>query len=699
MKATSPKVSVILEYHANTSKRHMNAAIFSTDKHPAGRLILVVLVAVAIYCLYYFGLCNMPIIGTPTFRIDFFVTTIERADNDLLRSIIHARPVSELYVYAQALIAKSFLNGQTSFIIYPIQHIALLIYFFSIAFVVKDILREELPAMTILAAWLLFMTNPGILGNIYKLETIVGTLSMVFGGLSLVFLARWNSDKKSINAILFLGFYSLSIYAKEDFILPPALLLGWYIVKDGSWKSQLNTHKWLVVTVIAVLVGFLAFNKLVIPSRSYMDPESAVNSPYFMTLNPVSLVKVFLYYTTGVGLHITILTIFYLAASIIAILSRTKIKETIFVGLIAGSLMAPYLIMPNHVFPYYGINWWVWQCIMPFALLKVIFPRASTALAITAGICILVPGINGILRQRSTNWHQSNYLRTKFAISDNIRETLIRYRKELNREKIVGVVGVGPTQIDQSPWQGNGETAFYLKDDLGVTNQWIVFVKSGGADYVINEAPVKTVEHNADTPNVYVEGIGGLRQHKNLPLLVFHPDGTGTFMDYAGNNLDNRSEFSLPPFPLPASGKDVRRKIAASEDYQYLRGFHTPEAGNGRWLSDNNVVLLAPQAGDRFELLAYTLPATAYRGGVAPRVTVSFNGCSAGSEKPTPGRLSKILFVIPDSCGITAGTPVNVRIKIDNLVDTSKQGDKRSLSILSKELGFVRGSGQLADSP
>jgi len=677
----------------------MNAITASMNRHHTWKLFSIALAATAIYCFYYFILCQMPIFGTPTFRIDFFATTTGRADDGLLRSLIHARPVSELYVYAQALIARSFLNGQTSFIIYPIQHIALLIYFFSIAFVVKDILREELPAMTILAAWLLFITNPGILGNAYKLETIVGTLSMVFGGLSLVFLARWNGEKKSINAILFFGFYSLSIFAKEDFILPPALLLGWYIVKDGNWKSQLNTHKWLVVTIIAILIGFLAFNKLVIPSRSYMDPESAVNSPYFMTLNPVSLVKVFLYYTTGVGLHITILTIFYLAASIIAILSRTKIKETIFVGLITGSLMAPYLIMPNHVFPYYGINWWVWQCIMPFALLKIIFPRANTALAIAAGICILVPGVNGILRQRSANWHQSNYLRNKFAISNNIRDTLIRYRKELNSARMVGVVGVGPTQIDQSPWQGNGETAFYLKDDLGVTNEWIVFVKSGSADYVINEAPDKTAERNADTPNVYVESIDELRQRENLPLLVFHPDGTGTFMDYAGNNLDYPSEFSLPPFPLPASGKDVRRKIAASEDYRYLRGFNTPEAGNGRWLSDNNIILLAPQSGDRFELLAYTPPAAAYRNGMAPRVIVSFNGCPAGSEMPTPGRLSKILFAIPDSCRIAAGTPVNVRIKIDNLVDTSRQGDKRSLGVLSKELGFVNDPGQLVDSP
>lgn len=677
----------------------MNAITTSMDKHRARELLPVALAAAALYCLYYFVLCNMPIIGTPTFRIDFFVATIGRANDSLAQSLFHARPISELCIYAQALLAKHFLDGQTSLVIYPVQHITLLLYFFSITLVIERILKERLPVVTILAAWLLFMTNPGILGNVYKLETIVGTLSMVFGGLSLVFLTSWEGNRKNINAALFLGFYSLSIFAKEDFILPPIFLLGWYIARDSGWKSRFIAHKWLVAAIVAILIVFLAFNKLMLPSRSYMDPQSAANSPYFMTLNPVSLIKVLLYYTTGVGLHIIILTIFYLLASIVAISTGTKIRETIFVGLTIGGLMAPYMIMPNHLFPYYGINWWAWQCIISFALFKIIFPRANTALATAAGACIIVPIINGVLHQRSAGWHQSSYLRTKFAISNNIRETLIRYRKELNREKIVGVVGVGPTQIDQSPWQANGETAFYLKNDLGVTSQWIVFVKSGSADYVIDEAPVKTVERYADTPNVYVEGVGGLSQHKDLPLLLFHPDGTGTFMKHAGNALDNSGEFSLPPFPLPASGKGVRRNIAASEDYEYLRGFHSPEAENGRWLSDNNVILLVPQLGDQFELLAYTLPAAAYRNGTAPRVTVSFNGCPAGSEEATPGRLSKILFAIPDSCGITAGAPVNVRIKIDNLVDTSRQSDKRSLSILGKELGFVSGPNQLHDSP
>jgi len=273
------------------------------------------------------------------------------------------------------------------------------------------------------------------------------------------------------------------------------------------------------------------------------------------------LVKVLLYYTTGVGLHIIILTLLYLVVSIVAISTRTKIGETIFVGLTIGGLMAPYLIMPNHVFSYYGINWWAWQCIMSFALLKVIFPRASTALATAAGVCILIPGVNGILHQRSIDWHQSNYFQSKFAISNNIRETLIRYRKDLNKAGIVGVVGVGPTQIDQSPWQGNGETAFYLKSDLGITSRWIVFVKSSDANYVINGAPVRRIERAADTPDVYVEGVTELVRHKDLPLLVFHSDGTGTFMNHSGDPLDSSAQLPPPLLGLPVSGKDVRRKL------------------------------------------------------------------------------------------------------------------------------------------
>jgi hypothetical protein len=73
----------------------------------------------------------------------------------------------------------------------------------------------------------------------------------------------------------------------------------------------------------------------------------------------------------------------------------------------------------------------------------------------------------------------------------------------------------------------------------------------------------------------------------------------------------------------------------------------------------------------------------------APKVTVSFNGCAAPAQRSKPDGVSKLNFPIPDSCGLTPGQPVNIRIEIDNLIDVATTRDQRALAVLGKELGFV----------
>ena len=215
------------------SKFHMNTNSSATGRSWNEQPVIAISMAAALYCIYYFIFCKLPIIGTPTFRIDYFAATVTRADDDLMRSLFHSRPISELYVYIQAILAKYFLDGQTKYIIYPFQHAALLVYFFSISKIIESIFKVRVHTLTFLAAWILFITSPGLIGDVYKLETIVGTVSMFFGGLALIALSRWERNRGQFGAIVFVLFYAFSIFAKEDFILPPLFLLGWYLVRDG----------------------------------------------------------------------------------------------------------------------------------------------------------------------------------------------------------------------------------------------------------------------------------------------------------------------------------------------------------------------------------------------------------------------------------------------------------------------------------
>jgi len=493
--------------------------------------------AAIIYSVYYFVFCKLPIIGTPTFRIDYFVTTITGTDGGIMQYLIHSRPVSELYVYIQTVLANYFLDGQAKYIIYPFQHLALLVYFLSASKAIESIFKTRLHILTFLAAWVLFITNPGIIGGVYKLETIVGTVSMLFGGLALVILSRWEHNRTHSAAIAFVSFYALSIFAKEDFILPPLLLLGWYLFKDGEWKRQLLAHKWLLSSVAFLLIFFVVFNKFIIPGRSFIEPIDKAKSPYFMTLNPISMAKVAFYYFVDEGRHIRVLSAFYAVATLAALALEKKWKETLLILLIVSGLMAPYLIMPNHKFSYYAIKWWVWQAIASLIIIQIIFTKREAIVTALISVAVLAPALVNLSQHRGTAWNQSAYFRDRFAKSENVKRTLLANRKEINARKQVAVVGIGPGEIEQSPWQGNGEIDFFLRRDMGVDPKWIVFVKSTDASYIVT-GDLETGLSLA--PEIAVKNIKEIDRYKDLPRLVFGPDGNGKFIEHqSANDLED----------------------------------------------------------------------------------------------------------------------------------------------------------------
>lgn len=146
---------------------------------------------------------------------------------------------------------------------------------------------------------------------------------------------------------------------------------------------------------------------------------------------------------------------------------------------------------------------------------------------------------------------------------------------------------------------------------------------------------------------------------------------------------------SLTPLPLVAGTAPVRRHIEAAENYAYLRGFNQSEGANGRWLTDDNQVLLTPQPGDIFEMTVYAVPIDRYEVHRAPNIIVSFDGCRAPQQAAVPGRMSYLVFAIPARCGISAGKPVSIRIEVDNLVESGITYDARALGVVAKSFGFV----------
>lgn len=146
---------------------------------------------------------------------------------------------------------------------------------------------------------------------------------------------------------------------------------------------------------------------------------------------------------------------------------------------------------------------------------------------------------------------------------------------------------------------------------------------------------------------------------------------------------------SLVPTPLRPGKAPVLRYIEAADNYAYLRGVNDSEGSNGRWLTDDNQVLLTPRDGDVFELVVNVLPIDRYEGHRAPDIVVSFDGCTAPAQPARPNRIDHLFFAIPVRCGVRMGEPVSVRIQVNNLVNSSITADPRALSVLAQSFGFV----------
>lgn len=493
------------------------------DSH---RLAVAMLAAASLYALLYFVACKLPVIGTPTFRIDYFVASVRRGDegSDFLAAIWHSRPVSGLYAALQAAIAN-LLQNETRFIIYPLQHAALIAYFFCIVKVLESVFRIRLGIISLLAAWVLFAFTPVTIDGVYKQETIVGTLSMLFGSLSMLALVRWREHKGRLAASAFLGFYALSVFAKEDFAIPPALLLAWYLFENGvglaRLKEGLFEQRWLIAGMAAITVWFLVFNLVLIPDRAFITPVNKAGAPYAMSLDPSSVYATASRYAIGLERNTTLLFLAHAGVTVAALIVGRKRMEALLVLAIVAGLMAPYVIMPNHVYGYYGIKWFAFQAIGLVLLVRAV---AGGRVYVSHIACIALvawifgPSLDQVIRNDGRFWHVTTYLRSNMAVSSNLHGSLKDLRPELNRSTEVSVVGVGPGGIVNTPWQGNGETAFYLATDLGLEPRWTLYVESDGPRYRIGG--------EADpTASVSIKPIDELPEDPDAQILFVGKDG------------------------------------------------------------------------------------------------------------------------------------------------------------------------------
>jgi hypothetical protein len=312
-------------------------------------------------------------------------------------------------------------------------------------------------------------------------------LSGCFGVLALLFLLAVSRRGRIWPfALLATFFYLLSIFSKEDFVLPPLLLAG-YLALFGSANRQKVSAA--LVGILGSLGGLIVYNTFLI-RRPFFG--SVASGTYRIELSPASVVSTCLRYLRMDRYSLALLFGF-LGAVIagVAILARRR-RSVVLIGAMTLSLIAPYGVLPGHVSGFYSFGWLAWMAASPFAVAGAIlerFPRLGARLLLAAGAVAFATWAawtTRVDRQNSVDWFQ-----LMSGFNRNVVRSLIENKPAITREERVGVLGVSSF----SPWTGS--LGDYLVRRLGFHNKWLVFVsedspfrKIDGRTVIQGKAPI-----------------------------------------------------------------------------------------------------------------------------------------------------------------------------------------------------------------
>lgn len=376
------------------------------------------------------------------------------------------------------------------------------------------------------------------------LGLITNLISHSFGLLCLLLLWRGWRTGRLWPCLLALGFYGLSVLSKEDFVLPPWLLVALLALLDRqrgeglgaerfeagdaatrAASARLSTRRrWsLAIAFVAVGAGSLAwaaFDRNPYVSGLFSPATSAPS--YAVDLGPMALLQAT---WTLLGGFAPLATGLAALACIVlwSIVPAWRLRVAWVVATI-GALVLPYALIPGNMPPFRAYAWVPWLFAMVALCLQVVGSQLSTRLGLRLP-ARRVLGALGIAFVLLVAWgQQSARVSTArdYASGEDINRRMLALlaanRDVLSGQPIVGLHGLGGT----SPWCGRGP--LFVQRRLGYAQHWIVFAPAESSCYS-NSAPgarrvnlVLPLEFAADTT---------LCARGDLPVLDFKPDGNG----------------------------------------------------------------------------------------------------------------------------------------------------------------------------
>jgi hypothetical protein len=424
-------------------------------KKDFGKIFIILSVC---YCIINFSLLpHNHLISYPIYIDDFnaFTYTFD--------SITWHTP-RPVFFFLAAFFSQLHIAGYYFLLLVSIIFFSAMVFYFT-----KNYFLIALPKRWIILYGVLTFSYPFIIEISKNLGLMINLCAGLFALIGMLFLLKGHRENKILFFILSALFYILSIFAKEDFILPGLILTFylWVFEKPAHTKDALNIKmSGFALYAMSIVIALFLFDKYIVHS-AFTGMNKIQAYPYQVNIHFFSIMGMMRQYLTSNSYQLLILAaiFFILLFGLMLLKTEQKIKMIFFVIIIV-SLVLPYSVLPHHFIYDYTYNW------LPFEVALMVFGLFLLSKNINQSYNVILLSVICIMAVSTSYAHRhdsSLKLETSARINKNIISTLEKYKNELNLYDYIGVTGIKdlPDRLEVS--------ANYVNNILGIKSKWIIF--------------------------------------------------------------------------------------------------------------------------------------------------------------------------------------------------------------------------------
>ncbi|MCD1259517.1 hypothetical protein B5M42_011815 [Paenibacillus athensensis] len=177
---------------------------------------------------------------------------------------------------------------------------------------------------------------------------IYNTIAYFFMINTLIAWLKYKSDQRFIFKILPFVTIFLCFFSKETYVLVLLFFWGYQWFYEKEYRRYLS----LLILYTIFMYGLVFFQSSFITNSPFINSEANNQDTYYISVNPISIVKTYWFYLKHFTNPFTLVTL--IAAFAINFMAKTNWNKMILLFGMGLLTYAPNAVLPNHLFNFYA---------------------------------------------------------------------------------------------------------------------------------------------------------------------------------------------------------------------------------------------------------------------------------------------------------------------------------------------------------